>query len=347
MKLKNINICERMEHYIVAGLSIALIDKGQINMTAGFGVLEAGTTNIVNSNSIFNACSISKFVTSMLVMKLTEQGVFDLDEDVNNRLSSWKVPENEFTQKNKVTLRRLLSHQSGVTDPDGSFAELNFTQGFPVMVDLLEGRTPYCNVPINVMYEPGSDFQYSDAGFCIIQLLIEDSFGKPFYEVMNEHIFEPLNLKNSSFPQTISKARREDFSCGHKNGKIVNVKYPIYPYPAASGLWTTPSDLAILVIEFMRSLRGESEIGLSASMAKEMINPQGCKAWTGLGVFLDGSKHEIEISSLGWGVGFQCMMVAYPYLETGAVIMTNTDLGVHQLKSIIGEVYNSLIFFNI
>lgn len=94
----------------------------------------------------------------------------------------------------------------------------------------------------------------------------------------------------------------------------------------------------------MSSLKDESKIGLSASKAKEMINPQGCKEWTGLGVFLDASKHEIEISSLGWGVGFQCMMVAYPYLKTGAVIMTNTELGVHQLKGIIGEVYNSLTF---
>lgn len=211
MKLININISERMEHYAVAGLSIALIDQGQINMTAGFGVLEAGTTNNVNSNSIFNACSISKFVTSMLVMKLTEQGVFDLDEDVNNRLSSWKVPDNEFTKNNKVTLRRLLCHQSGVIDPDGSFAELNFTQGFPTMVDLLEGRTPYCNVPIEVMYEPGSDFQYSDAGFCIIQQLIEDRFGKPFNKVMNEHIFEPLKMKIVPFHRQYQKKEEKIF----------------------------------------------------------------------------------------------------------------------------------------
>ncbi|WHY78623.1 serine hydrolase domain-containing protein [Neobacillus sp. WH10] len=344
MKIENISISDRMEHYNVTGLSVALIDESQINMTEGYGVLEAGTTNKVNSNSIFNACSISKFLTSILVMKFTEQGILDLDEDVNNRLISWKVPDNELTQKNKVTLRRLLSHQSGVTDPEGSFAELNSTQGFPTIVDLLEGRTPYCNVPIKVKYEPESDFQYSDAGFCIIQQIIEDRIGKPFNEVMNEHIFEPLEMKNSSFLQTIPKVRREDFSCGHFNGKIVNGKYPIYPYPAASGLWTTPYDLAILVIELMSSLKGESKIGLSSSKVREMITSQGSKEWTGLGVFLNGSEHEIEISSLGWGVGFQSMMVAYPYLEKGAVIMTNTDLGVHQLKGIIGEVFNSLTF---
>jgi hypothetical protein len=149
-------------------------------------------------------------------------------------------------------------------------------------------------------------------------------------------------MYNSTLTMTVSEEKSVNFSCGHKkSGELVNGKYTIYPFPAASGLWTTPSDLSILVIELIYSLKGNSKIGLSVSKAKEMINSQGCKEWTGLGVFLDDSKGKLEISSLGWGVGYQCMMVAYPYLETGLVIMTNTDLGVHQLKGIIGEVYDS------
>lgn len=342
MNLKNININERMEYYNVSGLSIAVIENGQISKSECYGLLEAGTNKNVKSSSVFNACSISKFLTSILVMKLTEQGILDLDEDVNIRLSSWKVPDNELTKNNKVTLRNLLSHQSGIIDSEGSFTELNSIK-VPSMVELLEGRTSYCRVPIEVQYEPGSDFQYSDAGFCIIQQLIEDVTGKPFKEVIKELIFQPLRMNNSTLEMTLSEEEREDFSCGHnKNGGLVDGKYPIYPYPAASGLMTTPSDLAILVIELINSLKGESKIGLSSRKAKEMINSQGCKEWTGLGLFLDGSDQEIEISSLGWGVGYQCMMVAYPYLETGIVILTNTDLGVHQLKGIIGDIYNAL-----
>ncbi|MDF2067311.1 hypothetical protein [Bacillus sp. Cr_A10] len=63
---------------------------------------------------------------------------------------------------------------------------------------------------------------------------------------------------------------------------------------------------------------------------------------TGLGVFLDHSEQELEITSLGSGVSFQCMMVAHLNLETGIVIMTNTDLGVHQTSGIIGEIIKSL-----
>lgn len=345
MELKNLNIYERMKHYHVPGLSIALINNGKLSLTEGFGELEAGTNSKVNSHTIFHACSISKFATAMLVLKLIEQGSLDLNEDINDRLISWKVPENGFTQNQKVTLRTLLSHQAGFIDPEGSFGAYDPAQGIPARLDLLEGRTSYCPEPFEVKYEPGSDFQYSDAGYCIIEQLIEDVSGKPFTRLMNELIFEPLNMNNSRLQYSIPKVGNSRFACGHdKEGKSVAGKYPIYPYPAAAGLWSTPTDLAMLVIEIMNSLTGTGKLGLSQGMIKEMITPQGCSDWTGLGVFLDHSGKELEISSLGWGIGFQCMMIAYPYVGTGAVIMTNSDLGVHQSKGIIGEVVKSLAF---
>ncbi|WP_313893665.1 serine hydrolase domain-containing protein [Psychrobacillus sp.] len=344
MKLKNLNIQERMKHYNVQGLSITLIENGQISVTENYGFLEAGNDNNINKNSIFNACSISKFLTGMVVMKLTEQGLLNLDEDVNNCLIAWKVPENDLTKNNKVTLRNLLSHQSGIIDPEDSFSELNSIRSIPSMAELLEGKTPYCKAPIEVKYEPKSEFHYSDAGFCIIQQLIEDVTEKTFQQVMNELIFNPLKMEGSSLDTSISEMKVEQISCGHnKYGELVEGKYPIYPYPAASGLWTTSLDLALLVIELMNALKGESKVGISASLAKKMITPQGGKDWTGLGVFLEGSEKELEITSLGWGVSFQCMMVAFPILEKGAVIMTNTELGVHQMEGIIGEIYNSLM----
>ena len=98
-----------------------------------------------------------------------------------------------------------------------------------------------------------------------------------------------------------------------------------------------------LVLELMNAVKGESKDGISKSLAKERITPQSYKSLTGLGMFLEGSEKELEITSLGWGVGFQCTMVAFPYLERGAVIMTNTEMGVHQLEGIIGEIYKSVL----
>ncbi|MDQ0228715.1 serine hydrolase domain-containing protein [Metabacillus niabensis] len=342
--MENINIQECMKHYNVHGLSITLINHGQISGTENFGLLEVGSDKSVNENTIFSACSISKFLTGMLVMRLSNQGLLDLDEDVNNRLVSWKVPENDLTKNKRVTLRNLLSHQSGIKDPANSFGELQSITSIPSLVELLEGKTPYCKVPIEVSYEPESEFDYSDAGFCIIQQLIEDVTRKPFYQLMKELIFEPLKMGNSTLEMSIPVMDSEKFSCGHnKNGKLVDAKYPLYPYPAASGLWTTSLDLAKLVIELMDAIKEKSKVGISSSAIKDMISPQKGKGWVGLGVFLAGSEKEIEIQSLGWGVGFQSMMVAFPYLEKGAVVMTNAELGVHQMEGIIGEIYRTFV----
>ncbi|MGX1193491.1 serine hydrolase domain-containing protein [Metabacillus sp. SLBN-84] len=339
MKPLSVNIKNRMVDYQITGLSLASIDQGRISSTECFGLLEAGTDKMVKRNTIFSACSISKFVTSMLAMILTEQGILDLDEDVNDRLASWKVPGNKFNNKKKVTLRNLLCHQSGVIDPPDSFSERNSMTGSPETAELLAGRTPYCKAPIELKYEPWSDFSYSDAGYCIIQLVIEDAAGIPFTKLVHDFIFRPLNMSDSTFDLPVSSADKGNFSCGHsKSGDLVDGKYPVYPFPAASGLWTTPADLALLVIELMNSIKGESSLKLSANKAMEVIESQGCKEWTGLGVFLDKNQTGIEISSLGWGAGFQCVMVAYPLLGKGLVIMTNTDTGIHQLEGIIGEI---------
>jgi CubicO group peptidase (beta-lactamase class C family) len=343
MEITNINIEDRMKHYHVIGLSTTLLDNREIRFTRNHGLLETGTERIVDNNSIFSACSISKFLTGLLVMKLTEQNILTLDKDVNEYLLSWRIPVNEFTKNKKVTLRHLLSHQSGIIDPNDSFPELNSTFGVPSIVELLEGKTSYCEIPIKVKQVPGTEFSYSDAGYCIIQQVIEDVTGKVFEEVAKELIFKPLHMNNSTY--TITKMDEEYISCGHnKNGKLVDGKYPIYPYPAASGLWSTSTDLAKVIQELMNALIGKSKIGISESTAKEFISPQGSMNWTGLGVFLSETAKGVEVSSLGWGIGFQCMMVALPYAGKGAVIMTNSELGIHQMEGLIGEIYHALDF---
>ncbi|WP_323125824.1 serine hydrolase domain-containing protein [Gracilibacillus oryzae] len=296
----------------------------------------------VKDHSIFSACSISKFLTGLLAVKLTEDGMLDLDENVNEKLVTWKVPENEFTIHKKVTLRSLLCHQSGIKDPEGSFSRLQPDAGIPSMIELLEGKTVYCKVPMEVQCEPESEFHYSDAGFCIIQQLIEDVTKKPFDQVADELIFKPLVMENSHL--SLSKVDDGDLACGHnKNGEKIDGKYPLYPNPAASGLWTTSLDLASLVVELMDALNGESKIGISAELTQEIITPPFGKSWTGLGVFLEKDETKLEITSMGWGAGFQSMLAAYPHSGKGAVIMTNAELGVHQLDGIIGEIYRSMI----
>ena len=107
-------LAERMAYHRVPGLSIAFVNRGGIEWTREYGVLEAGRTNAVTAETLFQAASIGKMLVAAAALHHVEQRLLQLDEDVNRRLTSWRVPENEFTAKEKVTLRRLRSRSSGL-----------------------------------------------------------------------------------------------------------------------------------------------------------------------------------------------------------------------------------------
>jgi hypothetical protein len=110
-------LAERMSHYKVPGLSVAVINDGKIEWARGYGVIEKDGDKPVTADTLFLAGSISKPMAALAALRLVERGKLNLDEDVNQKLKTWKAPENEFTRDKKVTLRGLLSH-SGDGDLD-------------------------------------------------------------------------------------------------------------------------------------------------------------------------------------------------------------------------------------
>lgn len=338
----NEELKKRIEYWNVAGVSVTLIEEGRIKGKEAYGVVEAGTNHEVAADTVFNACSISKLPAAILAMLLVDKGILQLDEDINHDLKSWSVPESPHTNKQKVTLRHLLSHRSGISDPKHSFSEYTSNNGVPAMLDLLHGQSPYCQEAVQFAHVPGTQFDYSDAGYCLIQLLIEEAAGKKFEVLAEEMIFRPLNMKNSRYVSRFEDIDSSSYACGHKkDGSVISGKYSIYPYPAAAGLWSTGADLASLVIEHMSSLQGQGKLKISKAIMNEMITPQEHAPWAGLGLFLEGTETERNVVSQGWGLGYQCMLKANPYTGDGIVVLTNSDLGVHQNDGIIGEIMRS------
>jgi len=316
-------LAERMSALKIPGVGIAVINDGKIEWAKGYGVAEAGSATPVSPRTLFQAASISKSVASLAALRMVEQGKLALDADVNGRLISWKVPENDFTAKEKVTLRRLLSHTAGLTVH--GFGGYAADAPVPTLVQVLDGKKPANSAAILVDVLPGSINRYSGGGFTVMQQLLIDVSGRPFPDLLAELVLNPLGMGDSTYEQPLPSNRRERAASGHRpDGTLLPGKYHTYPEMAAAGLWTTPTDLARFLIEIQRALQGKSG-SLSAKMAKEMTT--AVKDGYGLGLSLQGTGAEARYGHGGSNEGFRCNMIAFVEGGRGAVVMTNGDAG--------------------
>jgi CubicO group peptidase (beta-lactamase class C family) len=341
----------RMRHYHVPGIGIAVIREGRLEWTEGYGVMEAGTQRQITADTPFHACSMSKMVTAIGVLRLVQEGVLDLDEDVNRYLVSWRVPENPYTEQKKVTLRNLLAHQAGFVDPEGSFGIYEEQDPFPTLHDLLTGKTRYNPEALRVTYVPESQFSYSDAGYCVVEQVVEDVTGESFPAAINRLVMAPLGLRQTFFWDYLAdkdaggadnRAKAREMVGHDRYGRIVEGKRACYPNRAGAGLWTTPAEMALLTIQVIAAWNGDTTSILRPDMGRVMLTGFGFDQAVGLGVFVPQDQEEPYLVSKGWGIGFQCMLLAYPRLQNGVVVMTNSDPGKPQHESLVGEVIRQI-----
>ncbi len=315
-------LADRMAALHVPGVSIAVVHNGQIEWARGFGVTKTGGPP-VTEETLFQAASISKPVTAMAVLHLVQAGKLDLDADVNQYLKTWKVPENEFTAKNKVTLRELLTHTAGMTVHGFPGYASNAT--LPTVIQVLNGEKPANTPAIRVDTVPGSAWRYSGGGYVVMQQLLEDVTGKPFPKLMQEMVLGPMGMTQSSYEQPLPKARLAEAAMPYQgDGKPVAGGPHTYPEMAPAGLWTTPSDLARYAMEVQKSLAGKSDRVLSAATARQMLTAD--KNHWGLGPGVSGSQDHPYFTHGGANEGFRCNFIAYENGD-GAFIMTNSDNG--------------------
>jgi len=320
-----LNLQKLMELYKVPALSIAVVDNFKIDWAKGYGVTEAGGTNPVTIHTLFQAGSISKPVAATGTLYLVEHGKLSLDENVNLKLKSWQVPDNEFTKDQKVTLRRIMSHSAGLTVH--GFPGYAVGAPIPTLVQVLNGEPPANTAPVRVDTIPGTKSIYSGGGVTIEQLVDMDVTGEPFPQFMRETVLDKIGMSESTYEQPLPPARAAVAATATRaDGTPLPGKWHIYPEMAAAGLWTTPTDLAKFGIEIALSKHGKANHVLSEAMTREMLKPQ--LEQVGLGFFLRDYKNPEEFGHDGSDEGFQAILVMFADSGKGVAIMANSDNGI-------------------
>ena len=325
------NLLERMKHYKVPSVSIALIDKGEIAWAKSWGIKDADTQELVTPQTLFQAASISKPASSIGALRMVEAGLLSLDKPINEHLKSWKLPENELTEQIPVTLTHLLSHTGGLTVH--GFRGYAQTEAQPSAIQVLNGDTIANSDPVIVDILPGTNFRYSGGGSTVFQIAMEDVSQKSFTQLMDELVLMPAGMTHSTYAQPLPDAYKADVASGHlEDGGVVPGKWHNYPMQSPASLWTTPSDVAkfsLAVIEAHRAEgtadeKAEGKI-LSKPMCDQFLSEQ-LNAW-GLGprLFIEDGK-TIGFHHGGANEGYRCNFAAF--LDgRGAVVMTNSDVG--------------------
>ncbi len=323
-----------MAAFHVPGVSIAVIHNGVIEWADGFGVMQLGA-GLVTAQTLFQAGSMSKPVAAMAALHLVEQGKLSLDSDVNQALTSWKVPPSAAAPDAVVTLRQLLSHTAGLTVH--GFPGYASDAAIPTLVQVLNGEKPANTDPIRLEAAPGSRWKYSGGGYTVMQQLLLDVSHQPFPHLMRDIVLAPLGMTSSTYEQPLPVELRSGAATPYKaDGAPVPGGFHTYPEMAAAGLWTTPTDLARFVIEIQRSLRGDATNVLSADMTRQML-VDGQGHW-GLGLQVGGSSDSPNFGHAGVDEGFEGQFVAYQRSGDGAVIMTNAQGGLRLTSEILRSI---------
>lgn len=303
-------------------ISVAVVENGRISWTRAYGLADAEAHKPATPRTIYQAGSISKPVAASAVLQLVQEGRLRLDTPVNNSLKSWQIPDSPLTREHPVTLRQLLTHTAGL----GVHGFPGYAAGVPVptVIQVLEGKTPANSAPVLVEKQPGVAWNYSGGGYTIVQLLLTDTDGRTFPQLMQERVLSPAGMAASSYEQPLPMPRYPDAANGYlSNGSKVEGRSHTYPEMAAAGLWATPSDLARWAIALERSYNGEPNSLLSKKSAREMLTP-GLGNW-GLGIDVEHIGDEIKFEHSGDTWGFKARLIGWPKGARAMVAMANGD----------------------
>lgn len=327
---------DRMEHYGVPGVSIALVDDCGVRWTAQYGVRSAATGEPVAAGTLFNVGSLSKAVTSALILALVQQGRVDLEADVEPQLKTWHLPANEFTAGAPVTPLLLMNHSAGLPHrPPYSYTAAEL----PTIRQVVGGEPPSRSTPLQVVQRPGTAFQYSNGGFSVLQILAEDVTGLGFAEAAQQLVFAPLGLADATFATPLPADRLPAAATGHRPDGTVYADPPVWmAHTAAGGLWISAADYARFVVEIQKFIRGESNRLFSRELAEAMTSPHAATQY-GLGVFLyEGDGSEPYFSHIGDGPGFVGGYTSHRTSGDAVVVLTNGQGGINLCREILRSV---------
>lgn len=306
----------RPDPVAVPAASIALaVDSDEVTSSWG-----------VEPRALFQAASISKPVAALVALRLVAQDKLSLDADVNEYLTSWRLPGEAGDLP--VTIRHLLCHVGALTVH--GVPGYDRGQPLPSLAEILDGLPPANTPPVRREGVPGRVHQYSGGGYVLLQQLLEDVTGRPFADLAAELVLGPAGMTAATYAQPDPSAA----ATAHLQGQPVD--WRVHPEHATAGLWCTPADLVRFAQVIQAAVAGDAGALLPRQLALEMVTPQ-VGGW-GLGLMLSGHGVHRRFGHGGDNYGYQCLLVGTVFARRAVAVMTSSDSGLPVIWSLLAAV---------
>ena len=287
-------------YFDIPGVSLALIKDGKVIYHKTYGVKNTITGAKVDSNTLFEAASVTKPVFALAVEKLADRGVIDLDKPLYQYFPYKDIEDDE--RYKLITARHVLTHRTG----------------FP---NWREGK-------LTIMFTPGTKYSYSGEGFEYLKMVVEKITGKNVEQVLKEEVIEPVGLYHTFFSRNDSLRRM--VAEGHYNGMPNYDELPEKPGMA----WSMHTEAKIFT-RFMLYLMEQK--GLSEKMYNDILSKHSVYTYdstdkqprypTYMGMSLEVRETPYG-KSFGHGGNngdFKCLFEVYKDARMGYVIFTNSS----------------------
>jgi len=336
-----------LKYFKVSGMSFVVVDNYQVVFSHSAGEKAFGTKQYIDKDTAFSTASVSKPITATIAAMLVEQGKLDLDAPISRYLKRWKMPASPLTKNSPITMRQLLSHTAGMSQ--GGYADFHLGDDIPTPLDTLNGlKLPRYKKPIEVMFAPNSQWEYSGGGYVIVQIALEDITGQPLQKLAQDMLFTPLGMNNTTMYQHGHPKFLTNVAKVHNaKQEVIRDGIPICPQIAPSGMWSTPQDMAIFTIEMQRALAGEKTAVISPKVAHitthiETLDRVG--GWGAGWMRLEGNGNIDWFSHGGsnTGTGGQVMASMKDGKGIMVFINANTAQRAPAVNALIKQIVNSL-----
>ena len=336
-------LVDEMDYQQIPALSVLIFDGDNILHEEYLGKSDIAQNSALGINDLFLLASISKTITATALLQLYDDGLFDLDDNINDYLSFNVVVPNQSTP---ITFRMLLTHTSGIADGPALDGQYYYNEDSPVALDfflenyLVPGGQFYSATENYHSFTPGTQHEYSNEGSALIAVLVEQISGVGFNTYCKQNIFQPLGMNNTfwrldeSVQSGNAIVRPYDLN-GNQLEPIQHYTFTDYPN---GGLRSTARDMHRFLTVFAEGGMSNNQQVLSSATVSAMLTPQitAIDNEVGLHMFIMNSAQNL------WGhdggeQGVATIMAFNKETKVGAIVFSNQ--GDADLDEMLQEAY--------